>query len=81
MLFSNEIRESSRGSLPCCLKIIDCEEFDNLFEGYEDKEYISGVAIPHGGTVGQHHYCPKDADEAAHLAWGIHLITFLLTEL
>ena len=52
------------GNEPCCLKTIPCEEYDNLLEGYEDKEHLSG------GTIGDHHYCPKDADEAANLIAG-----------
>ena len=50
--------------VPCCLKIIPCEEYDNLFEGYEDKEQIVG------GSIGEHHVCPNDAEEAHRLIEG-----------
>ena len=50
--------------VPCCLKTIPCEEYDNLFEGYEDTEHLVG------GTIGEHHHCPKDAEEAANLISG-----------
>ena len=50
--------------VPCCLKIIPCEEYDNLFEGYEDKEQIVG------GGIGEHHVCPNDAEEANRLVSG-----------
>ena len=51
--------------VPCCLKIIDCEEYDNLFEGYEE----TGPML--GGAIGEHHYCPEDAEEAGHLIAGM----------
>ena len=54
--------------VPCCLKIIPCEEYDNLFEGYEDKEQIVG------GGIGEHHVCPNDAEEAVRLATGKKMI-------
>ena len=58
--------------VPCCLKIIPCEEYDNLFEGYEDKEQIVG------GGIGEHHACPNDAEEAVRLATGRNLICSLI---
>ena len=50
---------------PCCLKIIDCEEYDNLFEGYEETEPMVG------GAIGQHHHCPQNAEEAERLIAGV----------
>merc|ERR1712018_505398 len=50
---------------PCCLKTISCEEYDNLFEGYEKSEQMVG------GAVGEHHYCPGSAEEAESLIAGL----------
>ena len=58
--------------VPCCLKVIPCEEYDNLFEGYEDKEQMVG------GRIGEHHVCPNDAEEAERLAAGKKLVCNLI---
>ena len=49
---------------PCCFNIISCDEYEKLIEGYE----INGPML--GGEVGKHHYCPKNAEEAARLVAG-----------
>jgi len=49
---------------PCCLKIIDCEEYDDQFEGYGPNGPVENVAS------GEHHFCPKDAVEAEQLIAG-----------
>ena len=48
---------------PCCLKKIPCEQFDNLYEGYEEPWL-------EGRDVGEYHYCPKTAKEAEHMIYG-----------
>ena len=49
--------------VPCCLGIMDCEEYDNVFEGYEETHI--------GGAIGEHHHCPEDAEKAMRLIAGV----------
>ena len=46
--------------VPCCLKIIDCEEYDKYEETYWP-----------GGAIGEHRHCPEDAEKAQRLISGV----------
>ena len=54
------------GSLmvPCCLKIISCDEYSEILEDLEE----NGPKL--GGAIGKHKSCPKDAAHAHQLASG-----------
>ena len=50
--------------VPCCLKIISCDEYSNILEDMEK----NGPML--GGAIGKHENCPKDAAHAHQLATG-----------
>ena len=50
--------------VPCCLGIIDCEDYDKHHKNYLEDGWV-------GGAFGEHHYCPEDAEKAARLIAGV----------
>ena len=50
--------------VPCCLKIISCDEYSNILEDMEK----NGPML--GGAIGKHHFCPRDAAHAHELVSG-----------
>ena len=50
--------------VPCCLKIISCDEYLEILEDLE----ANGPMF--GGAIGKHISCPKDAAQAQQLASG-----------
>ena len=50
--------------VPCCLKIISCDEYSNILEDMEK----NGPML--GGAIGKHECCPKNAAHAHQLASG-----------
>ena len=50
--------------VPCCLKIISCDEYSEILEDLEE----NGPRL--GGAIGKHKSCPKDAAQAHQLASG-----------
>ena len=50
--------------VPCCLKIISCDEYFEIIEDLEENGPMFG------GAIGKHISCPKDAAQAQQLASG-----------
>ena len=55
--------------VPCCLKIISCEEYAKILKD------VKGNGLEHwkqitGGAIGKHESCPKDAAHAHQLPSG-----------
>ena len=48
---------------PCCLEVITCDEHDQLKFQNAGKPML-------GGNIGEHHYCPKNAEEAHEIVSG-----------
>ena len=73
--FTSDAIDPTQKYGPCCLEIISCDDYDNVFQDFEDGAIIDvggGKMDMLGRSIGEHEQCPKDANEAKRLIDGIN---------